>query len=92
MVRWTEDENQYLINNYADTDIKELVKHLKKSSTLIYTRAGKLGLSKTRRHRKWSEEDVEFLKNNRFELSKNELATKLNRSENAIMQKLKYLK
>ena len=46
MAKWTEEEIQYLKDNYLNSDIESLVKQLKRSKGAIYKKVGKIGLHK----------------------------------------------
>ena len=46
MAKWTEEEIQYLKDNYIKSDINLLSEKLKRSKDTIYNKAGKIGLHK----------------------------------------------
>lgn len=55
---WTEEQEQYLIDNYASIDTNELVRVIGKDASTIRARAIKLGIKKDIY---WSEEEIQVL-------------------------------
>ena len=64
MVIWTEEEIEFLKNNWDILFKKDIKDKLKKSYSAITNKAKKLGLIIKPRAQKWSEEEIIFLKNN----------------------------
>lgn len=59
--RWTENEINYLKENYYSIPINELSKHLNREPSAIQTKACKLKITN---NGVWSDEEIEYLKNN----------------------------
>ena len=87
MAKWTEEEIQYLKENYADTDIKILAKKLSRSKGAIYIKGNYLGLNKEDTAQKWTEEEVQYLKDNYADTDNEILAKNLNRKIESIRNK-----
>lgn len=49
-MKWTDDDVQFLVDNYSSMTNKELSEHLGRSPKTILNRAGKLGLKKSKEH------------------------------------------
>lgn len=88
MAKWLKEEIEYLKKNYASQPIKTTAAFLQKSVKSIQNKALSLKLGRSKKY--WSKDNLEFLKNN-HNLSYNELSKKLNKSEQNIYLKLKYL-
>ena len=58
--RWTENEINYLKENYYSIPINELSKHLNREPSAIQTKACKLKITN---NGVWSDEEIEYLKN-----------------------------
>ena len=91
MAKWTEEEIQYLKDNYAHTDIKILSEKLNRSKDAIYMKGSYLGLEKERVATMWTEEETKYLKDNYADTDNEILAKRLNRSEGAVSVKSTYL-
>lgn len=59
--RWTEEEEQFLKDNYSTLSLEEQAEILDRSVNSIMSRARRIGL---KRYRYWTEEDEQFLKDN----------------------------
>ena len=57
--KWTKDEEKFLVDNYLEISIEELVTNLSKSTNTIYIKACQLGLKKSN---KWTKKEIELLK------------------------------
>lgn len=79
---YTEDELNYIINNYNKNTVKELSIKLNKSENNLYRVIRKLGLKK-QNHKQWSEDEKEYLRNNYMKTSE-EIAIVLSRSITSI--------
>ena len=80
---WTEDERDYLRNNYKDLSVAEISNHLGRSISAVRSQAIHLNLLK----RNWSDDEISYLKENWGNVSIPEISKHLNRTEQAIMQK-----
>lgn len=87
MAKWTEEEIQYLKDNYADTDNEILAKQLNRSKAAIYIKSNYLGLNKEDTAQKWTEEEVQYLKENYAETDNETLVKNLNRKIGTIRSK-----
>lgn len=87
--KWTEEELNYLRENWNRKKIQEIADSLGRTYDSIYmkARALDLGASKLESQRKWTEDDEEYLMENWGYLSIPTLAKNLSRSENAIQQR-----
>ena len=61
MERWTKEQEQYLIENYLNTNYKVLSDFLCKSEGAIRAKCFDLKLIKNNR---WTEDEILYLKNN----------------------------
>ncbi len=84
---YTNEDIEYIKNNYNKLTIKQLVQVLNKSESSIYNAIRKLGLKK-QIHKSWSDSENLFLKKNYLNMSNSELAEALNRSFNSISAQL----
>ena len=87
MPRWTDEEIQYLKENYVDTDIEILAKQLNRSKDAIYIKSNYLGLNKGDTAQKWTEEEVKYLKDNYADVDNETLAKNLNKKIRSVMYK-----
>lgn len=84
---WTEEEIEYLKNNYGVLNINDIAKHLNIKKENIVAYASKHNIIS---HCKWTKEDLEYLlKNNDLDL--NVLCTYFNKSKSAITNKYRIL-
>lgn len=81
--RWTEEQLNFLKNNYKTMSFEELEKELGKSVSAIKQKAYDLQLTK----KFWSAEQIKFLKSNYEEMSIEELEVQLGKTANAIKLK-----
>lgn len=90
---WTENELNYLKENWCKKPTKEIAKDLTRTFGSVYMKADyiNLGQNKADKKRKWLEEDEEYLENNWGDISIPTLAKNLNRSESAILIKVQKL-
>lgn len=86
MIRWTKEEEKYLIENYKCTTYDKISLVLNKSEGAIRAKCFDLGLVKNSR---WTSDDVDFLINNYSILTTKEIARQLNRTETAVGIKAK---
>lgn len=87
MPKWTEEEINYLKENYADMDNETLAKKLNRSKGAINTKSHYLGLNKEDTAQKWTEEEVRYLKENYAETDDETLVKNLNRKIGTIRSK-----
>lgn len=83
--RWSEEEDNYIINNYRVLTVDEISERLGRTVYAIRKRALALGV--TNEISRWSIEEMEFLNDNWGILNLNTIARKLNRSRNSILLK-----
>lgn len=76
---WSEEELNYLIDNYKNSTVKELAAYLNKTPGSVSYAANVNGLIK-QPHNSWTEEQIEFLKDNYVDMTSEEIAKKFNRS------------
>lgn len=84
---YTEEQIEYIKNNYLIKTAKEIGGHIGKTpSQVTYVALEKLKLSK-RKETRWTEEEVIFLKNNYKTKTHEEIAKCLNRAASAVCAK-----
>lgn len=86
---WTDDEDQYLINNYGMIPCKEISENIDRSPTAISKRAKVLKVSNTLR--RWTKRDMLYLEEKWGVISVEAIANTLNRSTNSILLKAWYM-
>ena len=82
MGKWTEEEIEFLKENYKNMNNKEIAKNLNRSETAVNNKLFIMNLCK----KKWSKTEMEFLENN-AERGDKYLAKRLNRSISSIRSK-----
>lgn len=80
---YTEDEIQYIKNNFVRMTIKQIANNLNKKESSVYNVVRKLGLIK-QEHNKWTDEEIEFLKDNYIRMTSEEISNYINHSVDAI--------
>ena len=80
---YTNEEIQYIKNNFANMTIKQIAKTLNKNENSIYSAARKLGLKK-QKHNKWTDDEVVFLMENYINMTSEEISHYINHSIDAI--------
>ena len=89
---WTQEENDFLINNYEKLTRKQVAEKLGRTEFSVKRRIKTLGISKeSLKKSNWSQEEDDFLKESYEELSSQEIAEKLNRSEIAVKARFRML-
>lgn len=93
MKKWTEEELNYLKENWCRKSTREIAKDLDRTYNSIYAKAEyiNLGQNKADKNRLWTEEDIEYLENNWGYISIPTLGKNLNRSEIAVINKARFL-
>lgn len=81
MKKWTEQELEFLKNNYIKMSYKELANYLGRSIPSVKHKAERNNLNMPRR---WTEQDIEYLKQNFKTMSYKKLAIDLNRTKAAV--------
>ena len=82
---YTEEEISFLKSNYQNMTIEEIADALGRTYSSIFSKARKLGLSKTGcKNNKWSEEEISFIKDHYQDMTTNEIAEYLNRTPKAV--------
>lgn len=76
---WTDEQIDYLINNYHNYTVKELAEHIGKSPNAVGSIAKSFGLGK-QCHKPWSDNEIEYIKNNYFNMTAEDMAEYLHRS------------
>jgi len=90
MPKWSEDELEYLKDNYLDKKYSTIADELERTESSIKSKASKLGLKK--QTGTWEEKEVRFLKENygeSGEMTAKEIANKLDRSLDSVQNKIK---
>ena len=83
---WTQDEEDYLINNYKELTVKEIAENIKRSRDSVSTRASMLGLSRRIIIREYHDRIVRLLENNEGNA---DIARKIGVSSSALWRYLK---
>ena len=81
---YTENQIEYIKNNYLTKSTKEIAKHIGKTEnqvTFVATR--KLGLMK-QVHNKWTDSEIEYLKNHYIDMTSEEISKHIKHSVHAI--------
>lgn len=86
--RWTEEEIEYIKDNYYKKSPEEIGKHLGRTRTAITAKAHDLELAI---NTAWSKEDEQFVIDNYQIMTRKEMAIKLNRTKTAIDVKMSKL-
>lgn len=84
---YTNEDIEYIKNNYNKLTVKQIAEILSKSENSIYNAIRKLGLKK-QVHKSWSDADNIFLKENYLNMSNSDLAKALHRSFNSVSAQL----
>ena len=88
--RLSDTDRQYIIDNYLNQDIDDIVKHINSTRRNVMYVAHKNGIVK-RPIKKWDKTEIDFLRENYNKLTIQEICTKLNRSVDSIFQQVSYL-
>ena len=80
---YTEEEIQYIENNFANMTIKQIANKLNKKDSSVYNVVRKLGLVK-QEHNKWTDEEINFLKSNYINMTSEEISRYIKHSVDAI--------
>jgi predicted transcriptional regulator len=80
---YTDEEIQYVKNNFKNMTIKQIANNLNKKESSVYNVVRKLGLVK-QAHSKWTDEEVEFLKENYIHMTSEEISEYVKHSVDAI--------
>ncbi|QXM06561.1 helix-turn-helix domain-containing protein [Crassaminicella indica] len=88
--KWTEDETNYLICNYAKKSINKIADDLNRSKDSIFKKAKRLGLTKQIKH--WKECEVDYLIDRWGKSPAYDIANELNRSIHSVKKKAIELK
>lgn len=80
---YTQQELEYIKENYNDMTIKELAVKLNKTEGSVNNATRKMGLIK-QPHRSWTQTEIQYLKDNYIEKTSEEIAQYLNRSVHSI--------
>lgn len=93
--RWTQQQEQLLLDNYENMNIKELSNLIGIGTTAIRSKLNRLGLKHKNTvyvRKNWTKEEVEFLKSKvKTQVSLKEIADALNRTEDSVYKKAKKL-
>ncbi len=82
---WTEENIQFLKDNYEQAPWKLLTTRLKRSKPTIVAYSNKFGLERRTFGGKWPKEDIQFLKDNYTTMDNNDISKKLNRNHNRVV-------
>lgn len=88
-MRWTEEEIQFLKNNWKKISCSIIAKKLDRTERAVTNKRMRCKLMFTK---KWKKEEIDFLKNNYSKVFTKELVTCLNRTVSAIRKKCYELK
>lgn len=91
MPKWTDEEIQYLCNNYGKAPRQEIARTLNKTIPAVSNMAGRLGLRQKKEPR-WTPEEDRFLRENWHSMAIRTLARRLKRTTVAIDVRAKRLK
>lgn len=88
---WSQEEEDYLISNYFDTDMDEIIDHLGRSAGAIYTKACRLRLDgkQVNKSSVWTEEQEQYMRDFYKVMYNATLAKKLNKDRRAVETKAK---
>lgn len=91
--KWTEEEEQFLIDNYKELRVKGLAVALNRTTSSIEAKVEKLrcGGFVTDIQPQWSDEDTKFLKSNYMDMNNNAIARVLGRTPSSVQSKLSYM-
>lgn len=89
---WTEEEEQYIKQNYPKLNTRKVAEHLKRSPGAIRAKAFRIELKKKEDSIEWTEEEEAYLKDNYFSLDLDILSKELGRTQNAIRNKASHFK
>lgn len=91
---YTDEEEEFIINNYSKMTRKQLAEHFGITEKAITHKINHLGLRKIkpRTPNVWTEDEIEFLKKNVNIFSRAEFAKRLNKTENNVRTKIIELK
>lgn len=87
--KWTQDEDDFLINNYSVLSLDEIIRNLSdRSENAIIIRASKLGIkSKAVIEQTWTEEEIQFIKDNWVLTPDKVMAKKIGRTFRSVKAK-----
>lgn len=87
--KWSDDEVQFLKENYNDFSNSQLSNKMGRSPSSIEKKLKRLGLKKSSRSfsMKWSDDDINFLKKNYSKMTNKELSEILRRSPKTILNR-----
>lgn len=89
---WTEENDNYLKENWGVLPTKELMKKLGRSKYAVETRAIKTLKLAKKTISYWSKEEDDYLKENVNKLSRDEIAKKVGRSVSGVVSRIHHLK
>lgn len=90
--RWTEEEIQFLKDNYRRLGLKKTAEALNRAKSSVMPWAAKFKLSKVRKNpERWSENDDNFVKGNYLDKGGTYCAKVLNRSKGAVNSRARIL-
>lgn len=89
-IKFSQEEDQYLLNNYQKTTSQKMSEYLKKPKHHIDIRLKQLGIVRAKKKTPniWTDEQIKLLKDNYEKLSREKLSKLINQSENNIRTKL----
>lgn len=80
---YTEEEIQYIKNNFSNMTVKQIATSLNKKESSVYNVIRKLGLIK-QEHNRWTDEEIGFLKDNYINMTSDEISCYINHSVDSI--------
>lgn len=81
-IKWSNEEIEFLKNNYNTMTRKEIALAINKKEHNIKAKVKELGIRKATEH--WSDEEIEFVKLNRDKMSLKDIAKHLNRTHYSV--------
>lgn len=85
---WTDDEREFLRNNYKKIPIKQIADHLHRTVVSIKNTASRMKLS-SKHSTPWSSEEEKYLKSNYSKLDINKLSEVLKRGKSSVAGKIR---
>lgn len=80
---FSDEEVEYIKQNYLNSTVSEIANYLGKKSSSVYNVIYKLGILK-QPHNKWTEDEINFLKNNYIDMTSEEISKQINHTVDAI--------
>lgn len=82
--RWTNKEEKFVLDNYANMKINDIAKILNRTEYAVRSKAHSLHVEDKNLQYRWKESDLKFIKDHCNEMTDKEIAKILNRTEEAV--------